>query len=178
MSIFEDIDPKTMTSQDQAIIMLIERVGQLETELHFVKTKALEDMKKQTIINSIMSCSTYNHLLYDLCAFMLGCPVEIRFKKKNFCGTKDYITMLQNLITDGYKPNDRLIELMKIIDIPKYPWDLNSDDFITTNDDILDRVKVKYQDYEQGRAYKLMENLTLMEIESYWNWRLRRLQWL
>ncbi len=150
----EFLNMTNATIQDKTILMLIERIENLEQELY--------ETKKINIIRTITCCDSRVNLWADLFMFFLGIDVPSRINiYKDHKVTKNYIPSIIP---------QRAIELYKIHNSKNIPfWE--SDFSIEKNYNL-------YPNEDATNIYKILENMTLKELEDYWHYRLLWLKWL
>lgn len=150
----EFINMTDSTSQDKAILMLIERVENLEKELY--------EVKKENIIRNIASCADKKYIWADIFMFLLGIDIRSRIKiKENHKLIKNYIP--------STIPK-RAIELYNIQNTLNIPfWE---SDFDIEQDYDL------YPNEDGNNVYQILQNMSLKELEDYWHYRISWTKWL
>ncbi len=142
------------TIQEKTILMLIERIENLEKELY--------ETKKNNIICAIAACDNKVGIWADIFLFFLGIDIPTRIKiKENHKLTK---TFLPQTIPK------RAIQLYKLLDTSNKPfWE---SDFNVENSWDL------YSDENGYNIYKILQKMTLKELEDYWHYRISWTKWL
>ena len=147
---------KNATIQDKILLMLMERIENLEKELY--------EEKKANIIRNIVSCDGKEFIWSDIFMFLLGIDTISRIKiKNNHKLIKDYIPLLIP---------KRALELYKIQNTSNIPfWEY---DFDVENSYELFPNKDGYG----TNIYQVLQNMTLKELEDYWHYRISWTKWL
>ncbi len=148
------INTSNCTPQDKAILMLMERIEQLEKELY--------DAKKENIIRNIASCGSKTSIWADIFMFLLGIDVPSRMKiRENHKLTKKYIPSIIP---------KRAIDLYHIQNTSKKPfWESDFD---------KDESFEIYSYEDSNNVYKILQNMSLKELEDYWHYRASWTKWL
>jgi len=139
------------TTQDKVLLMLMERIENLEKELY--------EEKKANIIRNIASCCDKDSICIDIFMFLLGIDVKTRIK------IKDNHKLIKNYIPSQIPK--RAIELYKIQNTLNIPfWELDFD---------IDNL---YPSGYGNNIYQVLQNMTLQELNDYWNYRILWTKWL
>jgi len=113
------LDTSTMTPQDKAILMLIERVGHLEDELH--------KLKKDALVRDILTSGDKSTVYIDTFMYLLGIPPEDR-------SPNDMVKEIACTYQNGL--SNRVRELSEIIKSDEHIWNLKARDLCVTYCDI------------------------------------------
>jgi hypothetical protein len=140
----------SMSHQDKAILMLIERIGHLEDELH--------KYKKDALIRDILTSDDRGTLFIDVFMYLLGIPPLDR-------SPNDMVKEIACKYKNGV--SNRVYELSTLIKSDKLLWDMDG----------LDLCCYSYLDIGINIC-AVLERMTHDELEGLWEYKLRKTECL
>ena len=146
------LQQESLSPVERTILMLIERVEELEKEI--------VESKKENLINAIMCCDGKNNIWMDVFSFLLG------------ISHTDHLEILQNKDFTSIPTNipDRVKSLARVQLTEKQLWTLTSDD--------ISEMGYLRSNYNYGQNIcQVLEAMTYKELQDYWNYRLEWSTW-
>jgi len=144
------MDTSSLTAQDKAIIMCIERIEKLESRLY--------DLQKQTLIRDIATCESTSHIAIDIFLYLLGAPPADRSPVE-----------IEDTVKLHYAQNNsaraRVQELAALVKNDKKLWEMTATEL---------SIPVHYNDMFGDNIYTVLETMTLDELNGFWQYQLQK----
>jgi hypothetical protein len=145
------IDISAATPQDRAIIMCIERINALESELY--------DMRKELLVRDIATAGSVSTIAIDVFMFLLGAPPIERSP-----------TDIQKDIKILYEranstTQSRLQEFAKLMNNEKNLWEMTAQEIC---------IPMYYDDMFGNNIYSVLQAMTMDELKGIWQYELQK----
>lgn len=145
------IDTSTLTPQDKALLMCIERIDNLEEQLYH--------MQKELLVRDILTLDTSGVIAINVFMYLLGAPSAER-------SPLDIERDVDKYYNQNHQAQIRVQELAALMKTEKPLWEMTASDI---------SIIVHYDDGSFGSHLPtVLEAMTLDELKGYWQYHLNK----
>lgn len=153
--------------QDQAILMCIERIQELENQVQYLQSKT-----REYLINSIAACSYLHDAALDVYFHLVGVQPWERVHYNSV--TSIISNVLPKYVNEATLSDPRIQRMCSMLRSPKPISQLSEKDIVMFAENWTEVSK----EYQGENLYAFLQTWSLEELERYWTYRLTWTRWL